>query len=111
MFESTQSGKPVPQSVMWHRRELDAILSVYGRLVAQGEFKDYAIDGLRDCAVFSVFRRASEVPIYSIVKTPADANRQGQYKIVSMSGQILKRGQDLKQVMKVFDKKKFTIID
>lgn len=111
MFESTQPGKPRNEQVMWQRRELDAILNVYGRLVAQGEFKDYAIDGLKDCAVFSIFRRASEMPLYTIVKTPAEANRQGQYKVVSMSGQILKRGQDLKQVLRVFDKKRFTVIE
>lgn len=111
MFESTQPGKPRPQSVMWHRRELDAILSVYGRLVAQGEFKDYAIDGLKDCAVFSIYRRTSEMPLYTIVKTPAEANRQGQYKVVAMGGQILKRGQDLKQVLRVFDKKRFSVIE
>ncbi len=111
MFESTQPGKPRNEQVMWQRRELDAILNVYGRLVAQGEFKDYAIDGLKDCAVFSIFRRASEMPLYTIVKTPSEANRQGQYKVVSMSGQILKRGQDLKQVLRVFDKKRFTVIE
>jgi len=111
VFESTQPGKSAPLGVMWHRRELDVILSVYGRLVAQGEFKDYAIDGLKDCAIFSIFRRASEMPLYSIVKTPAEANRQGQYKVVAVGGQILKRGQDLKQVLKVFDKKRFSIVD
>lgn len=111
MFESTQPGKPRNEQVMWQRRELDAILNVYGRLVAQGEFKDYAIDGLKDCAVFSIFRRASEMPLYTIVKTPSEANRQGQYKVVSMSGQILKRGQDLKQVLRVFDKKRFTVME
>lgn len=111
MFESSRPGKSAPQSVMWHRRELDEILKVYGRFVAQGEWKDYAIDGLRDCAVFSIFRRASEMPMYTIVKTPAEAQKQGQYKVVSMTGQILKRGQDLKQVLKVFDKKKFSIVE
>lgn len=111
MFESSRTGKSAPQSVMWHRRELDEILKVYGRFVAQGEWKDYAIDGLKDCAVFSIFRRASEMPMYTIVKTPAEAQKQGQYKVVSMTGQILKRGQDLKQVLKVFDKKRFSVVE
>lgn len=96
---------------MWHRTELDEILKVYGRFVAQGEWKDYAIDALKDCAVFSIFRRASEMPMYTVIKTPADANRQGQYKIVTMSGQILKRGSDLKQVLRVFDKKRFSVVE
>ncbi|WP_366145130.1 DUF2794 domain-containing protein [Maricaulis sp.] len=96
---------------MWHRRELDQILRVYGRLVAQGEWKDYAIDGLKDCAIFSIFRRTSELPVYSVIKTPADRNKQGEYKVVALGGQILKRGHDLAQVLKVFDKKKFTVID
>ena len=111
MFESSRPGKSAPQSVMWHRRELDEILKVYGRFVAKGEWKDYAIDGLKDCAVFSIFRRASEMPMYTIVKTPAEAQNQGQYKVVSMTGQILKRGQDLKQVLKVFDKKRFSVVE
>jgi hypothetical protein len=111
VFESSQPGKSANASVMWHRRELDQILRVYGRLVAQGEWKDYAIDGLKDCAIFSIFRRASEMPVYSVIKTPADRNKQGEYKVVALGGQILKRGHDLAQVLKVFDKKKFTVIE
>ena len=111
MFESSQPGKSASASVMWHRRELDQILRVYGRLVAQGEWKDYAIDGLKDCAIFSIFRRTSEMPVYSVIKTPADRNKQGEYKVVALGGQILKRGHDLAQVLKVFDKKKFTVIE
>lgn len=111
MQSLSSSTKRRPDPVMWNRRELDAILRVYGRFVAQGEWKDYAIDGLRTEAVFSIFRRASEVPMFTVVKTPAEANRQGQYKVVAMSGQILKRGHDLTQVMKVFEKKKFQVID
>lgn len=94
-----------PAQITFHRRELDMILNVYGRMVAEGEWRDYAIDHLKDRAVFSVFRRAAEVPLYTIEKDPKMARRQGAYKVVSASGQILKRGQDLKQVLKVFDKK------
>lgn len=111
MQSLSPSAKRKPEPVMWNRRELDAILRVYGRFVAQGEWKDYAIDDLQTEAVFSIFRRASEVPMFTVVKTPADANRQGQYKVVAMSGQILKRGYDLTQVMKVFEKKKFQVIE
>jgi hypothetical protein len=105
-----QSGNRVAGPVMWQRHELNAILNVYGRLVALGEFKDYAIDGLRDRAVFSIFRRASEVPLYSVIKTPTDAHKQGLYKIVAAGGMILKRGHDLVQVMRVFDKKRFRVV-
>ena len=111
MKSGPQPAKPVPASIMWTRQELDAILSLYGQFVARGEWKDYAIDGLRDTAVFSIFRRHSEMPMYSVVKTPADAHRQGLYKVVAMGGQILKRGHDLKQVLRIFDKKRFNVID
>lgn len=94
-----------PAQISFNRRELDMILNVYGRMVADGEWRDYAIDLLKDRAVFSVFRRAAEVPLYTIEKDPKMARRQGAYKVVAASGQILKRGHDLKQVLKVFDKK------
>lgn len=90
--------------VMFDRRELDIILRVYGMMVAAGEWRDYAIDGLKDRAEFSVFRHAAEFPLYRIVKTPADARKQGAWKVVSATGAILKRGQDLTQVLKIFDK-------
>lgn len=104
------TGKPAAQTVMWHRRELDRILSVYGSMVACGEWRDYAIDGLRDCAIFSIYRQHSEMPLYSIIKTPADARKQGQYKVIAMGGQILKRGHDLAQVLRVFDRKRFRLV-
>jgi hypothetical protein len=94
-----------PAQICFNRRELDMILNVYGRMVAEGEWRDYAIDLLKDRAVFSVFRRTAEVPLYMIEKDPKMARRQGAYKVVAASGQILKRGHDLKQVLKVFDKK------
>lgn len=90
--------------VMFDRRELDAILRVYGMMVAAGEWRDYAIDGLKDRAEFSVFRHAAEFPLYRIVKTPDDARKQGAWKIVSATGLILKRGHELQQVLKVFEK-------
>jgi hypothetical protein len=107
-YQTANSGKA---EVMWQRNELAAILNVYGHLVAQGEWKDYAIDALRDCAVFSIFRRASEVPLYTVVKTPVDSRKQGMYKVVAAGGQILKRGHELVSVLKVFDKKRFRVVD
>lgn len=89
--------------VMFHRTELDQILRVYGMMVAGGEWRDYAIDGLKDRAEFAIFRNAAEVPIYRIVKTPADARKQGAWKVVAPGGAILKRGHDLGNVLKVFD--------
>jgi hypothetical protein len=86
------------------RRELSEILKVYGRMVAAGEWRDYAIDHLADRAVFSVFRRASEMPLYRIEKTPRLARRQGAYAVIAQTGVILKRGPDLARVLRVIDK-------
>lgn len=93
-----------PELVTFHRRELDLILRLYGRMVASGAWRDYAIDHLKDRAVFSVFRRTSEVPLYRIEKDPARARRQGAYAVVAGTGAVLKRGHDLAQVLKLFDK-------
>ena len=88
----------------FHRRELDAILRLYSRMVAEGEWRDYAIDHMKDRAVFSVFRRTSEVPLFRIEKNPKLARKQGAFSVVAAGGLILKRGHDLKQVLRVFDK-------
>ena len=90
--------------VTFDRRELDQILRIYGRMVAANEWRDYAIDHMSDQAVFSVFRRTSETPLYRIVKDPALARRQGAYSVVAASGLILKRGHELARVLAVFDK-------
>jgi hypothetical protein len=90
--------------VTFERRELDRILNLYGRKVVAGEWRDYAIDFLRDRAVFSIFRRASEMPIYRIEKHPRLARRQGAYSVVSVTGLILKRGHELDRVLRVLDK-------
>jgi len=89
--------------VTFDRRELDQILRIYGRMVAANEWRDYAIDHLQDRAVFSVFRRTSEVPLYQIVKNPKLARKQGAYSVVAANGLILKRGHDLARVLNVFD--------
>ena len=91
--------------VTFSRQELDRILGLYGRMVADGEWRDYAIDFLRDRAVFSVFRRASEVPIYRIEKNPRLSRRQGAYSVVSATGLIVRRGHELDRVLRVFDKR------
>ena len=90
--------------VTFDRRELDRILSLYGRMVAAGEWRDYAIDFLKDRAVFSVFRRSSEVPIYRIEKNPRLARRQGAYSVVSATGLIVRRGPELDRVLRAIDK-------
>src|SRR3982751_6875860 len=90
--------------VTFSRRELDRILSLYGRMVAAGEWRDYAIDFLKDRAVFSVFRRSSEVPLYRIEKNPKLARRQGVYSVITATGLILRRGQELDRVLRVIDR-------
>lgn len=97
------------ETVAFTRSELTRILGVYGQFVAAGDWRDYAIDCLDEVAVFSIFRRASEMPLYRIEKRPKLARKQGAYLIVSMSGAILKRGHDLGQVLRVFDRQKLKL--
>src|SRR5258707_7724849 len=94
----------VPGKVTFSRRELNGILGLYGRMVAAGEWRDYAIDFLKDRAVFSVFRRSSEVPIYRIEKNPKLGRRQGAYSVVSATGLIVRRGHELERVLRALDK-------
>ncbi|HET9902594.1 MAG TPA: DUF2794 domain-containing protein [Xanthobacteraceae bacterium] len=98
------TGTVAPPHVTFSRSELDRILNLYGRMVAAGEWRDYAIDFFKDRAVFSVFRRASEMPIYRIEKNPRLARRQGAYSVVSVTGIILKRGHELDRVLRVIDR-------
>ena len=90
--------------ISFNRQELTQILNVYGRKVASGEWRDYAIDTLRERAVFSVFRRSSEVPLYRIEKTPRLARRQGAYSVIAATGLILRRGHDLGRVLRALDR-------
>ena len=90
--------------VTFDRRELDRIFGLYGRKVAAGEWRDYAIDFLKDRAVFSVFRRACEVPIYRIEKSPRLARRQGVYSVISATGLIVRRGHELDRVLRAIDR-------
>ena len=105
-----QSHSPVPgpggdAQVAFHRTELSVILSLYGRMVAAGEWRDYGISCLREVAVFSVFRRTAENPLYRIEKRPKLRGKQGQYAVLGMDGRILKRGHDLKSVLRVLERK------
>jgi Protein of unknown function (DUF2794) len=93
-----------PMPVMFDRRELDRIFQIYSRMVGGGEWRDYAIDALADRAVFSVFRRASEYPLYRIEKNPKLARKQGAFSVIAANGVILKRGHELAAVLTVFEK-------
>ena len=103
--------EPSKGGVWFQRRELNRILNVYGRMVAAGHWRDYAIDGLRDRAVFSVYRRASETPLYTIEKRPSLARRQGEYAVSNAAGLILRRGRDLGQVLRVLEKRRLQVVD
>ena len=94
-----------PPVVAFNRQELGQILSVYGRKVAAGEWRDYSIEFCRDWASFSVYRRTSEVPLYRIEKTPKLARKQGAYAVVAATGLILKRGHELPRVLDVLEKR------
>jgi Protein of unknown function (DUF2794) len=101
---SGASAGPLPFT-SFNRDELNAILSLYGRRVAEGEWRDYSIDFLKDKAVFSIFRRSAERPLYRIEKNTRAAKKQGAYSVVAMTGLILKRGHDLGKVLRVLDRK------
>jgi hypothetical protein len=95
----------------FERRELDQLLRLYGQMVAAGHWRDYAIDGLRDAAVFSVYRRASESPLYRIEKRPELAKRQGAWAIIGHGGVVLRRGHELEQVLRFFQRVRFNVIE
>ena len=100
-----------PEQVAFHRTELGPILTLYGRMVAAGEWRDYGISCLREVAVFSVFRRTAENALYRIEKRPRLRGRQGQYAVIGMDGQVLKRGNDLAQVLRVLERKLIRSVD
>jgi Protein of unknown function (DUF2794) len=108
---------PFPQSdrifdqVSFDRKELGQILRVYGRMVAAGEWRDYAISALHDLAVFAVFRRTAEHPIYRIEKRPRLRAKQGLYAVVGTDGRTLRRGHDLEQVLKVLERQMIRPVD
>ena len=102
---------PKPSQITFNRKELNAILNVYSFMVAGGEWRDYAMSFLREVAVFSIFRRAAETPLYRIEKRPALRNRQGMYAVIGPQGQVLKRGGDLRVVLRELDRKLIRSVD
>ncbi len=100
-----------PEQVAFHRTELAPILTLYGRMVAAGEWRDYGISHLSDVAIFAIFRRTAEHPIYRIEKRPKLREKQGQYSVIGMDGRILKRGHDLKAVLRVLESKLIRAVD
>lgn len=105
-FRPRQAGDPTSQpaaAAFFHRRELNEILAVYGRMVAAGEWRDYAIEMGREKAVFSVYRRSSEWPLFRIEKNPRLERKQGTYSVVAATGRVLKRGHELKRVLSVLE--------
>lgn len=94
----------------FHRTEMSLILDVYGRMVQSGQARDYAIGMYKDRAIFAIYRRAAEQPTYRIEKIPVLANRQGAFVVFGSAGQVLKRGHDLRTVLKVFEGRKFDVI-
>ena len=105
------SGAGRPRIVSFQKSELNIILSTYGRMVACGEWRDYGISHLEQVAVFSIFRRTAETPLYRIEKRPSSADRQGVYLLIGADGRILRRGHDLKQVMRFFQRKLLRLVD
>lgn len=103
-MSAAPTAAAVPQ-VTFDRLELNRILALYGRMVAAGEWRDYALDFLGETAVFSIFRRTSEMPMFRIEKRPDMRLKQGQYSVIAAGGVILKRGHELAQVLRIFDKR------
>ncbi|KCV82251.1 hypothetical protein ATO10_07672 [Actibacterium atlanticum] len=104
-------AKRVDEQINFDRHELGAIMGLYGRMVAAGEWRDYGISSLREVAVFSVFRRTAEHPLYRIEKRPKLRHKQGLYAVIGLDGRILKRGHDLKSVLRVLEKKLIRSVD
>ncbi|MEM8848502.1 MAG: DUF2794 domain-containing protein [Pseudomonadota bacterium] len=102
---------PTAETVNFHRTELNVILSLYGRFVSAGDWRDYGISSLRDVAIFSVFRRTAEQPMYRIEKRPKMAAKQGMYAVIGMDGRVLRRGHDLKTVLRVLERKLIRSVD
>lgn len=107
--KSQKSKSGAPSQTAFSRQELSLILAVYGQMVANGDWKDYAMDFLPEKAVFSIYRKATEHPLYRIEKVPALRNKQGQFSVIAPGGLILKRGHELKAVLRIFDKQRFRL--
>ena len=109
--DTSREGRERVEQVMFDRKELGTILSVYGRKVAEGEWRDYAIGAGREAAVFAVFQRTSEMPLYRIEKRPKLRRAQGLYCVVAATGLVLKRGHDLAQVLRVLEPKRPQLVE
>jgi hypothetical protein len=111
--DPSQFPKPqvVSEQTAFDRKELGVILGLYGRMVSTGEWRDYGMSFLKDVAVFSIFRRTAEHPIYRIEKRPKLREKQGMYAVIGMDGRILKRGHDLKTVLRVLERKMIRAVE
>ena len=107
----SESLEKITENITFHRLELTSILSLYGRMVAAGEWRDYGISYLREVAVFSVFKRTAENPLYRIEKRPKLRSKQGMYSLIGTQGQVLKRGHDLKSVLGVLERRLIRIVE
>ncbi|MFC4272384.1 DUF2794 domain-containing protein [Sneathiella chungangensis] len=107
---NARSGIPQP-NVFFNRTELSQILQVYGRMVAKSEWRDYAIGETKTACIFAIFHRTADRPLFRIYKEPRLASKQGAYSVLSQNGRVLKRGQTLAQVLKVFDARRFKAIE
>ena len=107
----SESLEKITENITFHRLELAPILSLYGRMVAAGEWRDYGISYLREVAVFSVFKRTAENPLYRIEKRPKLRSKQGIYSLIGTQGQVLKRGHDLKSVLGVLERRLIRIVE
>ncbi|MEH6757770.1 MAG: DUF2794 domain-containing protein [Parasphingorhabdus sp.] len=96
--------------VGFERKEMEHILNLYGRMVAAGHWRDYAMDMGKDAAIFAAFRRASERPQMRIEKRPADRNKQGMWTLHGEHGQMLKRGHDLTGVLAPMERRLMKLV-
>jgi hypothetical protein len=101
----------IPSQVGFERAELTRILDLYGRMVAAGHWKDYAIRLDRDAAVFAAFRRAAERPEFRIEKRPALRSRQGMWALVNEAGAVLKRGHELGPVLAPIERRLMKLVE
>lgn len=99
-----------PGAVFFDRRELERILRTYGFMVSAGEWRDYAIEVASGAVSFSIFRRASEAPLYRIEKRPALARKQGAWAVIGSAGHVLKRAHELDVLLKYFDRKRLSVV-
>jgi hypothetical protein len=109
-FLNPRQHGAAPHSIFFSRPEFEALLNIYGKMVASGHWKDYAVSGAKEVATFAVHQKASERPVFRITKTPALKNKQGAFSILNSQGQILKRGHELPQVLKYFEKKLIKLV-